>query len=295
MSKQISNMLATPVVKQRLDDALGGVISGPMFAELCVAAANDDALAAVVRKAPESFVNAALRCAQIGLPPGKDLSFVALFPEGGQVGMRIQWQGYKALMERIPGVAEVTAHLVIDGDDFELGVGETVLRHRFDPFDTGRALAKDWGNLRGAYAQIAYADGRRDRFVFVRKDQMRKRRNCARTQKFYDNWPEEMATKTVYRYLWGRRVLTVDPAKAAAVARHLGAAEAIDREAEDPDLVDVTPRSTAVPLPSLVVRHSTPVVEADPETVEPTPEEREVVESERSPGDGPAVVDGGLL
>lgn len=300
MSREVSQILATDGVKTRIGDALGGIMDGRMFAELCISAANDPAIADIARQNPQSFIRNALRCAQVGLPPGKDLGFVAMFPEAetwqdergdkhkrAAIGMRIEWRGYKALMERIPGVAEVTAHVVVAGDDFEWAE-DRVVRHAFDPFNDERMLEGDWSNLVGAYCRIRYTSGR-TQYVPMSPRNMWRRRSCARGDSFYQRWPEEMAQKTVMRFAWSRRAVSYDPAQAAGMIARLGAAESFEHDYEVSDLTDVTPRPrprpTTAALTEAIVTQAPPKAEApaalDAPKAPPEPfsdEERALVE-----------------
>jgi len=217
-SQTISMWLSDPTAQERIGRALQGVIAGPAFAEQCIIASRDTNLA---RCSPESLLSAFLTCAQIGLSPGRH-GLVALIPRGGEVQVQIQWQGYKALMERIPGVRRVVPVLVHMRDEIEVRADGDI-QHSFDPFDTDREFTGP-DDLRGGYLRIEFDDGSTS-FHTVSRSKIERNRACAKSQNVWRKWYPEMVAKTIIRDAWNRRALPYDP----SVVPHIAAAEDYDR------------------------------------------------------------------
>lgn len=218
-SQTISRWLSDPAAQERIGRALQGVIDGPAFAEQCIIASRDPNLS---KCSPESLLSAFLTCAQIGLSPGRH-GLVALIPRAGEVQVQIQWQGYKALMERIPGVRRVVPVLVHMRDEIEVHADGRIA-HQFDPFDPDRVFDGP-DDLRGGYLRIEYVDGDAA-FHTVSRSKIERNRACARSQAVWSKWYPEMVAKTIIRDAWNRRALPYDP----AVAPHIVAAEEHDRD-----------------------------------------------------------------
>ena len=217
-SKTISMWLSDPTAQERIGRALQGVIAGPAFAEQCIIASRDTNLA---RCSPEWLLSAFLTCAQIGLSPGRH-GLVALIPRGGEVQVQIQWQGYKALMERIPGVRRVVAVLVHMRDEIEVQA-DGQIQHTFDPFDPDREFSGP-EDLRGGYLRIEFENGSTS-FHTVSRSKIERNRACAKSQNVWRKWYPEMVAKTIIRDAWNRRALPYDP----ATVPHIVAAEEHDR------------------------------------------------------------------
>ena len=218
-SQTISLWPSDPTAQERIGRALQGVIAGPAFAEQCIIASRDANLS---RCSPESLLSAFLTCAQIGLSPGRH-GLVALIPRGGEVQVQIQWQGYKALMERIPGVRRVAPVLVHMRDEIEVRADGDIA-HQYDPFDPDREFTGP-ADLRGGYLRIEFEDGSTS-FHTVSRSKIERNRSCAKSQNVWKKWYPEMCAKTIIRDAWNRRALPYDP----ATVPHIIAAEEHDRE-----------------------------------------------------------------
>lgn len=213
-------------------DTLAGYLDAKTFAAQCAIAVADENLAAC---SVESLFGAFLVCAQMGLLPGKHHRHVALIPRAGRVDVMPQWQGFKFLMERQPGIKRVEAHLVHLLDDFAWD-GSTLV-HRFDPFDIDRQflhpsdVPKDVQlGLRGGYLEVLHDDGER-RFHFVSLDKIERARSCSDIPDLNSKgrpgvwrlWYAEQATKTVYRDAFARRFVAIDATLEGRLAATLDA------------------------------------------------------------------------
>jgi len=237
---QIKGWMSAPSMQAALRAALSGYMDETTFAAQCYLAAQDPKLA---QCSPESLFRAFLECAQMGLLPGSHHRHVALVPRGGLVTVSPQWQGFKFLMERQPGVKRVHPVLVHAKDKFEFVDG--VVHHAPDPFDPDRIfehpdVAKKNNRpcgLRGGYLVIE-REGVPVEYHFVGAAKIDKNRRCAQTQDIWTKWFEEMCNKTVLRDAWAKRVISIDP----QLAQRLGRADEVDNQVlgNDPTRVTLT-------------------------------------------------------
>ena len=216
--------LVMPKVLNRIGTALGGWMNAEEFANQILIAFQKPVMdysgqfpqeigpiSEICEK--ESQLRAALTCAALQLVP--TLSHVALIPRKSKgkylVDVMVQWQGLQALILRTPGVKDISARLVFDGDEFEFdGTANLVTNHQYDPFDEERVLKKDLSNLRGGYLVVLLSDGRVKHHM-VSLNYILKCRNCAKTKKTWDEWPEPQTLKTIYRSGYARRIVQIDP------------------------------------------------------------------------------------
>lgn len=247
----IATWLEDKNVTQQIAGALAGYVDPATFRAQCALAVNDPNL---FKCSLPSLLAGFLKCAQMGLLPGKHHGHVALIPREGKDGnfavdVMPQWQGFKFIMERQPGIKRVTPVLVHESDVFSVDDG--VVRHSFDPFDADRQFlhpsdAKDGKTgLRGAYLKIEHDDGE-VRYHFMGAAAIEKRRMCSQTPDMdkwgkagiWRKWYPEQCLKTVARDAWSRRAVSIDP----TIAGHLGLAESEDDAAmgNDPARVAVT-------------------------------------------------------
>lgn len=221
--------MESPTMNKSLAAALSGYMDVKKFAAQCYLAAQSPDLAAC---SAESLFKAFLECAQMGLLPGTHYRHVALVPRKGVIVVTPQWQGFKFLMERQPGIKRVKPVLVHVRDEFRVENGTVI--HRFDPFDSERQFehpdaakaAKREPGLRGGYLQIEHDTGEVE-YHFVSAEKIDRNRRCAETQKLWTQWFEEMATKTVIRDAWSKRAVPVDP----EIAARMGHADEADNRA----------------------------------------------------------------
>lgn len=208
-SKQVRGWLNHPEMQSRIGSALGGFMSGDMFMAQVALAVQEPAIA---KCSPTSVFNAMLEVATMGLLPGKQHGHVALIPRRGELTVMPMFGGLKYLMERQPHVAQVKALLVHTSDTLEVEEG-IVVRHAYDPFGEERVF-QHWANgecgLRGAYARIEYTDGTID-YHFVTAAKVKANADCAQNQSNWRKWFPEYVVKTVYRDVYARRAIRLDP------------------------------------------------------------------------------------
>ncbi len=218
--------MENPTMSKSLAAALTGYMDVKTFVAQCYIAAQNPDLAAC---SAESLFKAFLECAQMGLLPGTHHRHVALVPRRGVITVTPQWQGFKFLMEKQPGVKRVKPVLVHTKDEFSIENG--TMRHVFDPFDDSRRFehpedakaAKRETGLRGGYLEILYDTGEVE-YHFVSAEKIERNRRCAETQGIWKKWFEEMSLKTVIRDAWSKRVVPIDP----QLADRVGNAEEAD-------------------------------------------------------------------
>jgi phage RecT family recombinase len=260
-SGTIARWLDNDQINKQLIGALAGYMDASTFKAQCALAASDPNLN---KCTPASLFQAFLTCAQMGLIPGKHHGHVALIPrENKSTGeytcdVMPQWQGYKFLMERQPGIKRVTPMLVHYADTFTVNNGEVF--HQFDPFDDERQFkhpsdatdAVDAG-LRGAYLKIEHDDGE-VRYHFTSLAKIHANMACSQTpdlDKFnkpgvWRKWFPEQCLKTALRDAWARRAVSIDP----QLASRLGVADDVDNAVLVNDPTRALPNEA---LPALAV------------------------------------------
>jgi recombinational DNA repair protein RecT len=194
------------------------------FAAQACADAADPTLASVPLA---ELVRGYLRIARMGLEPG-ETKHVARVPRGNTLDVQVQWQGLHFLFRQ--GGWEVSAHLVVWGDDIELrevGPDEfEVVRHTYDPF--GRTVAppdgkQTPGTIRGAYVKGINQHTGEVRFRMVPAERLERARKAAKTQSIWTSDYAQMAAKTAMHQAAARRwfPLASDVQSALTLAQEL--------------------------------------------------------------------------
>lgn len=246
------DLMAAPANRDRISAALGDLANADTFlAQIAIAISSDPDLTACTIK---SKMDAAHTCATLGLFPS--LQHVALIPrkmfkgtehERLEIDVMPQWQGYKALLERVPEVLEVMPVLVHTTDQFATagdGPDMQVVEHKYNPFDANRSF-ENAKSLAGGYAVITYRDGRPKKYHFVTTAYIEKCRGCAETQAVWNKWYGPQARKTVLRSTWSARIINVDPLVSGRMTAVTKADDSI--LGNDPRMViDESPRGPAV-------------------------------------------------
>jgi recombinational DNA repair protein RecT len=240
---KVRDVMSGARMQPALRAALAGYMNEETFAAQCYIAAQDPKLA---RCSFESLMKAFLECAQMGLLPGAAHRHVAMVPRGGEIDVTPQWQGFKFLMERQPGVKRVRPVLVHAKDRF--GIEDGVPHHEFDPFDDDREfkhpddLRGEAPGLRGGYLVIEYDNGDRE-WHFVSAKKIHRNRVCAQQQNVWRKWFEEMCLKTVIRDAWSKRVVSIDPQLAERVGMASVTADRVEGHDPTRAQMDATPAS----------------------------------------------------
>lgn len=180
-----------------------------------------DAQQALQECSPESVARAIVLSAMSGLYPGGPRPDVWLIPRRNKHkgnALEAQWQmsfrGYIRLARRAGW--ELEPVLVFAGEVFEIQEGDKPSLKHIRNLD----LPKTWDTLRYGYIRV-FPEGKREqaRIAYLTKDEIQKRRNKAQDQSIWNEWPLEMAYKTLCHYAGNRELFpTDDPARNALAA-----------------------------------------------------------------------------
>ncbi|MCP3681235.1 MAG: recombinase RecT [bacterium] len=141
-----------------------------------------------------SLFNAVLEAAELGIEVGSTRGLAHLVMFGNQVKLMLDYKGLIELVGRSDNVVDIRAREVRENDTFDVDYGmEEKLVHK--PMLTG-----DRGKPMYYYAIIKFKDGT-VAFDYMDMDEIKKARGKSKTQKVWNEWPEEMAKKTIIRRL----------------------------------------------------------------------------------------------
>lgn len=177
-----------------------------------------DAQRALQECTPDSVARAIVLSALSGLFPGGPRPDVWLIPRRNKHrgnAMEANWQmsyrGYIRLARRAGW--ELEPVLVFEGERFKIREGDNPgVEH-----DRDLDLPATWETLRYGYIRIFPAGQRQQaRIAYLNKAEIQKRRNKAQDQGIWNEWPLEMALKTLCNYAGAREYFpTDDPARYA--------------------------------------------------------------------------------
>ena len=212
---KLSVWIKNEEVRDKFSAMLTEVMPVDLFISHMMVAFQDPKIA---RCSDRSKYEAMHNCAALGLLP--TLGQVVLIPYKDTLKAMPQWQGYKAIMERIPDVLEVIGVLVHKKDEFSYVNG--LLHHEYDPLDDTREF-KSIADIRGGYCIIMFTNGRPPKHHFTTAKHIDKARACAQTQDVWNKWFYQMALKTLYRDCYARRAVPIDPVVGARMKKVLDA------------------------------------------------------------------------
>lgn len=187
-----SEQLTIALQEQR--EAIPQDLNMARFAQNCVALLNEHP--ELTKYNPAQLKAGLLKGAYLGLDfYGKECYLV---PFGNQLQFSIDYRGAKKLAKRfsIRPVKDIGAHVVREGDDFQMDVvdGQTTFTFKPKPFNNGAII--------GAFAYVQYTDGG------VTVDQMSKAeiditrsKSRAKNAMAWSDFYSEMAKKTVIHRL----------------------------------------------------------------------------------------------
>lgn len=206
----------TPEAQKQIAAALNGIMPVQTFMSHMLVAFQQKAEFRPCSAASKCRVIA--ECAALGVLPTLGQVALIVYNEktGPAVKATVQWQGYKAVMERHPDILSVDGYLVHKSDNFTIANG--VVQHTYNPLDPNRSINKI-SDVLGGYLVIVYRDGRPPKYHFTTAAHIEKCRACATTQVIWNKWPEQMILKTVYRDGYARRAVPIDPFVGAALQR----------------------------------------------------------------------------
>lgn len=147
-----------------------------------------------------SIVSCCIASAQIGLPVDTN-GFAYLVPYGGKATLQIGYKGYIALARRSGLVQSIEAVAVYNGEEFKVIQGtNSRIEH-----EVNIDLDRTYKNLRAVYGVITYTNGGVE-FAVMNTAEIAEVKNATPSSKggkrtFWDNYPLEMAKKTVIKKL----------------------------------------------------------------------------------------------
>lgn len=142
------------------------------------------------KEGKNSIANSLLDMIQQGLNPGKNQCYFIAY--GPKLQLSRSYFGTQTALKRLSEIEDVKAEVVHQGDLFEIGSvdNETVVTN----------FVPDFANLDnpiiGAFAVITKADGTKN-YTIMTKKQIDKSWNKAKTKNVQNDFPEEMAKRTV--------------------------------------------------------------------------------------------------
>lgn len=141
-----------------------------------------------------SLMGALMTAGELGLEIGSALGQAYLVPYKQEVQFIRGYKGDLSLLRRSGEVSLVYAKCVYSNEEFDIEFGT-------DPKITHKPnLTGEQGTFLGAYAVIKYKDGSHQ-FDFMTKKEIDKRKREAKTTFVWDKWYDEMAKKTVLKYI----------------------------------------------------------------------------------------------
>lgn len=166
---------------------------------------------------PLSLYLAAQKIAALGLSPMPERKHFYLVPYknkelGGarEAQLQVSYHGMIAMARKHPEVADLWAEVVYQGEPFAFDRFNGTIEHK-----VGLRSGLTADQLIAAYAVVRLQSGRHV-FEVLSRDQVLKRRSCARSPDFWNRWPDEMWKKTAVRALLaGERVPKADGLAAA--------------------------------------------------------------------------------
>jgi len=180
-----------------------------------------DAQGALLECTGESIARAIALSAMTGLMPGGPKPDVWLIPrrnkhKGGalEVNWQLSFRGFIRLARRAGWDLEPV--LVFEGERFEIEEGSSPRLTHVVSLDVERT----WATLRYGYIRV-FREAQRAaaKVAFLTKAQIQQRRDKAQDQNIWNEWPLEMALKTLCNYAGNREMFPLDdPARYAVDA-----------------------------------------------------------------------------
>ncbi len=142
------------------------------------------------KTSPQSQAKALLNMVIQGLSPAKNQ--VYFIPYGKDLTLMRSYFGSLAILKRLDNVKDVWAEVVREGDNFQIGSdrGRTVVKV-FEP-----RIENQDNPIAGAFAVIVDNNGT-ENFTIMTKKQIDQSWSHAKTKKVQQEFPEEMAKRTV--------------------------------------------------------------------------------------------------
>lgn len=207
---------------------------------------NSDFLAKIAIQNPESFVNAIVQAAHLGLEIGGPLGQAYLVPYKGEIKMQTGYRGLISLARRSGEISSINAEIVFERDKFDLTLGvDTKLEHK--PYLDG-----DRGKPKLVYMVARFKDGGHhfEWMSIAEVEKIRAGSSAVQSGKKtpWDTHYEEMVRKTVIRRGWKYLPMSIEMQNAHAIedANDRGAGITIEGDStvvvnEPPPAVRETP------------------------------------------------------
>jgi len=176
---------------------------------LCLAYSQNNALQ---KCSPVSILRCVMLSAQLGLEIGGPLGLFYIIPRGGEACPQIGYRGIIQIIWRSGTIKHIDAHVVYQGDRFEVREGTTNQIIHVPNMDGDR---DDPSRITNVYATVEFANGGKQFRWMTRKQVDRVRAKHASGNKVWAEHFESMAMKTVLFRL--AKYLPVTPDILAAV------------------------------------------------------------------------------
>jgi len=144
---------------------------------------------------PQSIYNAAIQCAQLGLEPTSQLGHIYLIPYGKRCQAMLGYRGMLELAYRSGKITAISAHVVRDGDEFDVTLGNSEQVHHIP-------IIGNQAPIIAAYAIATLANGTKQIHVMSKEDIDVHRDQSKSSGKIWQTHYGEMAKKTVIRMLF---------------------------------------------------------------------------------------------
>lgn len=236
----ISRLLAQQV-KQ-----IGSVIASHLTPEKMARIAlnelrTNDYLFKIAAQNPQSFVNAVLQAAHLGLEIGGALGQAYLVPYKGEIRMMPGYRGLISLARRSGEISSINAEVVYENDKFDLTLG-------VDPTVEHKPLLRgDRGKPALVYMVAKFKDGGHHfEWMTIEEVEKIKSRSSAVASGKKTPWDtdyDEMAKKTVIRRGWKYMPMSIEMQKALTIENANDSGQGIVIEG---DSVVVTPAAEQV-------------------------------------------------
>ena len=155
----------------------------------------NDYLGKIAMARPSSIKEAMLNLASIGLSLNPADKHAYLIPRGGEVCLDISYTGLVSLATKSGAIEFVTAEIVYQGEDFQLGTHNQAPLHAFDPFNRN-------SDMRGVYcvAQLNSGGVMVETMTKTEIDDIRSLSHCSSSKSSpWVNFYGEMAKKCVIK------------------------------------------------------------------------------------------------
>lgn len=137
----------------------------------------------------------------VELGGGRDLAAIIVYDK--QAELDISYKGFVHILNKHFDNAFVNAGLVFEGDEFTSEETDNWATYHHKPLDQFPTVSKDFENVKGAFCYFSYTlpeSGEKvSRLVRMSRNQIMMIRSKAKQHYVWDDFPEEMAKKAVYR------------------------------------------------------------------------------------------------